>query len=254
MPANVVKSVGRVFEVLELFNQERRPLAAVDVSRKLRIPLTSTHALLKSIKSLGYLTYDPNTWSYFPSQLLPDLVEWVRSSITGEAEIIDFLSALSRATRETINLSRRVNESVEIVFGLESSYPVGVSVSMGTVMPVTGSLTGIATLATLNKPGRETFFESLKTQDPDQHAALDVPLIEGIVRDIRRTGTVTRCDVLLRGIGATCLPVVPTDTPGPLIVGIVGPSDRIEAQKKDHRRLLRELVKKYGVQTQFPLR
>ena len=56
MNDSIVKSVGRVFEVLELFDAERAALTATTIARTLKYPASSTVALLKSIVRLGYLT------------------------------------------------------------------------------------------------------------------------------------------------------------------------------------------------------
>ena len=254
MADRVVKSVGRVFEIFELFNLERRPLAAIDIARKLRFPLTSTHAILKSMCTLGYMSYRTSARTYFPTSALPNTIDWLRDTIQGEVEIINFLSAVSRATHETINLSRRVDTQVQIVFGLESTHTVGVSVSMGTRMPVTRSLTGIVSLAKLKPKERADFFQSLELSDPLQYDELDIGSVESTLRSLRRKGTVTRCDLYVRGIGATCLPLEWSGTDEPYVLGIVGPSDRITAHCRDHKRILADLVQKFSIRTVFPLR
>jgi len=55
MSGDVVKSVGRVLEVLDFFRQQRNPAKANDIGLALGYPKSSTNALLKSMVSLGYL-------------------------------------------------------------------------------------------------------------------------------------------------------------------------------------------------------
>lgn len=251
MSDKIVKSVRRVFEVLELFGREQRPLPAVDVARKLEFPLTSTHAILKSMRALGYLSYEESTWSYFPAHTLPNLVEWVRDSIAGEIDLLDFLTALSRQTGETINLSRRINDEVKIIYGLESSHPVGVFVSMGTLMPIGGSLTGLTALACLDSPTRKELLETLRSSTDAARGAFDADQYASVSRSLRRDGMVMRCDVYIRGVGAICIPVMGMGIAEPLVVGIVGPSDRIKENETAYKRDAKTLIRKLRIRTFF---
>ena len=249
----IVKSVRRVFDVLELFGRERRPLAAVDVARKLQLPLTSTHAILKSMRALGYLSYEESNWTYFLGPALPNLVDWVRDSVAGDTELMDFVSALATSTRETINLSRRIGGDVKIVFGIESSHAVGVTVSMGTLMPIGQSLTGLAALACLDGNARRDAIEASRARGAGSGGDLDAKQFSSIQRALKRRGTVTRCDVFIRGVGAICVPISANGQAEPLILGIVGPSDRILENEREYDETVRRLIKKFRVKTVFPI-
>ena len=68
---DVVKSAGRVFAVLELFDEARTPLSATEVVRRLSFPQSSTVALLKTMVSLGYLAFDQFDRRYLPTMRVP---------------------------------------------------------------------------------------------------------------------------------------------------------------------------------------
>ena len=80
MNDSIVKSVGRVFEVLELFDAERAALTATAIARALKYPASSTVALLKSMVRLGYLTYDPSERTYFPTLRMALISHWLEKS------------------------------------------------------------------------------------------------------------------------------------------------------------------------------
>jgi len=250
----VVKSVGRVFEVLELFEHERRPLAAIDVSQKLGYPLTSTHAVLKSINMLGYLDYSTANRDYYPSGTLTRLTAWMSDSIEDEIDIIDFLKALSRSTSETINLSRLANTNAKIFYGLESTYPFGVSVSIGTTMPVINSLTGIALVASMDNSSRKELFKNMKREDPDQYVNIDESSIDEIAGTLKRDGLIAKCDLYIKGIGAIVIPIVAKGSNQTFVAGIVGPSDRILSNEQDYRKAIIKLAKEFNIKTYFKLK
>ena len=247
MSTDPIKSVRRVFEILELFNQERCPLSANTISKRLNYPLTSAHALLKSMHDLGYAAFDQSTWCYTPSPDAAALLDWVRDSLTSETNIMECVSALSYETRETINVSRPIDTNVRIIFGLESVYNVGVSVKVGTLMPATRSLTGLASLSCFSQRDFDAFFDQLPSSDPDQARQADRNDVESVVQEFQRNGMVMKCDLYVQGIGAVCTPVLTANASSVLIIGIVGPSDRIAENSRDYSAILRRLLKRHGV-------
>ncbi|MEM1230396.1 MAG: helix-turn-helix domain-containing protein [Pseudomonadota bacterium] len=252
MTEKTVKSVRRVFEVLELFEREQRPLAAKEVARRLDYPLTSTHALLKSMQELGYAEYNASDWTYLPSPRLPRLLRWVEDFLQREPLLLEFMDALNRATRETVNVSRRIDTQVRIIHGFESRHLVGISVKHGTLMPVGQSLTGITALAALDETARRDCLAQIRARDPAQAQQLDEALIHSVLEELAEHGTTCRCDLFVEGIGAVCVPVrsVSGDS---LVVGVVGPSERITEHQSAHRDAIAELAAEFRVQTPFAL-
>lgn len=249
-----VKSVRRVFEILELFDDERRPLSANEIARRLNYPLTSAHALMKSMHTLGYAEYDEETWSYLPARALPNILEWVSDLLAQEPTLLRFLAALSHATQETINVSRLAGQHARIIYGLESTHPIGVSVKVGITMPATQSLTGIALLAALNQEQREDYFQRLRSRAPREYDAVKQPVLSAVFSEIQNRGAAIGCDFFVPGIGAICMPIELTHTSQTIVVGIVGPSDRIREHEQSHRNNLRRLVSDFEIQPVYRLR
>lgn len=254
MSTEPIKSVRRVFEILELFNQERCPLSANAISKRLNYPLTSAHALLKSMHDLGYAAFDPSTWAYTPSPDAAALLDWVRDSLSTETAIMECVSALSYETRETINVSRPIDTNVRIIFGLESAHNVGVSVKVGTLMPATRSLTGLASLSCLSRSELDAFLDRLPDTDPEQARQLQRKSVVAAVEEFRRNGMLMKCDLFVQGIGAVCTPVLTASGHNTLIIGIVGPSDRVIENSHAYSTSLRRLLKKHGVKTAHRIR
>lgn len=249
-----IKSVRRIFEILELFDQERRPLAAKEIADRLEYPLMSAHALLKSMHHLGYADFDAPKWTYTPSRGFLDVLDWTRDFLDRETDLLDFVSALNRETLETINLSRRVSTQVKILHGLETLQPVGVSVKVGTEMPASQSLTGLTALACLSKSDLEQFLKRLKKSDSKQARILNRRLLSDVAAELEKYGTVSRTDVFVEGIGAVCLPVRAKTTGEILVIGVVGPSDRVRQKDRQHRRILKRLAADFNVETCWKLK
>lgn len=244
MSDKVIKSVGRVFEILELFDKHRAPLSANDVSRQLGYPLTSTHALLKSMQALGYADFNQSDWTYTPARSFSVLLDWVRESLDRETNVLEFVNALNAQTKETVNLSRVVGNRVKIVHGLESQFSIGVSVKVGTVMPLRESLTGIVAYCSVDNSAL-----NLPPIDAARQTSIDE-----IQAELEQCGTAARCDLFVQGIGAVCVPIQAHTTKETMVIGIVGPSDRIRKNEREHRRVLNRLASEYEIRTHFRLR
>jgi IclR family KDG regulon transcriptional repressor len=57
-------SVERAFAILEFLDGSRRGWNISELSRKLRIPKSTTHVIVLTLEQLGYLTLDPRTREY----------------------------------------------------------------------------------------------------------------------------------------------------------------------------------------------
>ena len=67
------KSAVRALRILEEFGAQKQPLRLKDVAINLHYPISSAAALLKSLVSCGYLSFDRNSRYYYPTDKLPAL-------------------------------------------------------------------------------------------------------------------------------------------------------------------------------------
>ncbi len=254
MSFQTIKSVRRVFEILELFAAEQRPLAAKEVAKRLGYPLMSAHALLKSIHAMGYVDFDSPSWTYLPSRNLVAILEWVPDILEREKALLDLVAELNQATGETINISRRTGTKVRFLHGLENRHTVGVSVKIGATMPVNRSLTGIVSLCLLGQQERIALLQRSAAEMADASPGPDHEEIDAILAELEASGIVTRCDLLVEGIGAVCVPVRAKTSDDLLVVGVAGPSHRIETNRADYEQTVRTLLSKHAIATIYPVR
>ena len=52
---SLVPSVSRAMKILELLAQSQLGLTLSEISRRLRLPKSSTHVLLQTLEGIGYL-------------------------------------------------------------------------------------------------------------------------------------------------------------------------------------------------------
>ena len=251
MADNVIKSVGRVFEILEMFERERRALGAIEIARELGYPHTSTLAILKSIQALGYLSLERDTWSFSPTQALPRLTEWVTHSLQQETIILEVMKILHSETGETINLSQQSGEFIKIVHGLESVKAVAISVRQGVLMPINASHTGMVALASQPDDSIARIIRKLRSVKYPEARSISVKEAMVEVNAIRKAQYAPGYDLYINGIGAVCFPLEAIDH-APYVIGVVGPSDRIRSEEKHIISVAKKAVAETGAKLAYP--
>ena len=256
----IIKSVGRVFGILELFDRERRALSATDVSRALSYPHSSTVALLKSMLSLGYLTAGPGGKTFQPSTRLGQVVEWITTDLQDEVAALGVMKDLHETLDETINLSRQMGDFVTIVRGLESTRLLGIRVREGAVMPLTTSHSGRVVLATYtDEEVRRIVTDQRQRAYPGSRlATIDQILAE--VRRIRREELSPGYNVMVDGIGIVAFALKSQNEDNsdtqlihrPLVVAVAGPTDRIRRSEQRIIRAARRAIARHNATLAYP--
>ena len=144
---DVVKSVGRVFEVLQLFDARRAPLRATDVERALHYPQSSTLALLKSMVRLGYLAFERLDRTYLPTMRVAALGHWLDAAFHGEGRLAALLEDLGESTSETVCLSCQNDLSMQFTQVRLGSQGLILSVRPGDLAPLFQSAIGLTALS-----------------------------------------------------------------------------------------------------------
>ena len=150
MEHGMVKSALRVFELLELFEAERRPMRVTEIVEKLGAPQSSVSMLLKTLLARGYLEFDADAREYCPSVRVSFLGDWVLR-VPGHREAVqDALRQLSDETGETVLLGRQSGMFMQYLTVIESQYALRLALRPGTMRPLHRSAIGIMLLSRLD--------------------------------------------------------------------------------------------------------
>jgi len=104
------------------------------------------------------------------------------------------------------------------------------------------SLTGIVYMAVLSDSEFEAIMSYLEMAVPCQFKSINMDLINSVTAEVKTNGMTMRCDVAMEGVGALCLPVISPLSHDPVVVGIVGPSERLRKNAKQHYETVKRLV------------
>lgn len=143
----IVKSVGRIFDVMEHFEAVRAPMSLKDMTDHFRWPTSSTAALLKSLVMRGYLDYDRFGRSYMPTMRMATLGNWVEDALFGSSHLNELMYSLSDLTGETISLGVQSDLYAQHIHVIPAQHAMQVVLRPGTVRPLLRSGLGALLLS-----------------------------------------------------------------------------------------------------------
>jgi IclR family KDG regulon transcriptional repressor len=142
-----VKSAQRALEILEVFARQRRPLALKEILEELGYPTSSGSALMKSLVALGYLDYDRERRTYFPTMRIAVLGSWVPAALFGEGPLLAALEELHAKVGETVVLAVQSDLHAQYVHVIHSAEPLQFRAPPATLRPLARSGMGLVLLA-----------------------------------------------------------------------------------------------------------
>jgi len=233
-----VKSAMRVFEILKCFEQHRRPLRLKDIVGQSGFPTSSTAALLKSMSVQGYLNFDRQRRSYFPTEQLAHLVSWLAVAAYEDDAVRRAMLSIQQRTQEYVALGTPIGIHVEFISALRSAYDLQVWNPPGTKRLLIQSGMGWLLLGQQSRSVIGRIYKQTVESGAiaPQSVRLDA-LIEQIEKYRRQDYSFTKPSDFARhpaqaGVGmiAMLVPVPPNHRP--LVLGVGGPADRLRANLK----------------------
>lgn len=239
----VVKSVGRVFEVLELFDRRREPLSATQVERTLGYPQSSTIALLKSMVKLGYLSFDRLDRRYLPTVRVASLGHWVEASFHGEGRLAALLDEISAQTSETVCLSCQNDLVMQFTHVRLSTQGLILSVTPGAMAPLFRSAIGLCALSGHADPAIRKLAQRYNRRTRNPAEKVDPDKVLQSVHRVQATGYAIRHDTYIAGIAAVAWLLKPDSGGQPIVLSIGGPADRIRNREASIIRAVRAALR-----------
>jgi len=145
----VVKSAGRVLQILELFDVLRREALVSEISELLSFPQSSTSALLRSLVVMGYLSFNAHTRAFSPTTRVALLGNWVNGPLLGDGPLARLMQRLNQRTEQAVVLAVRNQIWAQYIHVVQAISPVRLFVVKGSRRPLVRSGAGLTLLADL---------------------------------------------------------------------------------------------------------
>lgn len=143
----VVQSVARAVEIMETLANSRTPVGVVDLARRVGLPVSTAHRLLRALQQHGLVHKDPRSGRHELGLKVVQLSARVLDNLDVRAVARPALEQLQAETRETVHLA--VLDQTEVVYidKLDSTRSLRMYSRIGRRVPVYCTALGKALLA-----------------------------------------------------------------------------------------------------------
>ena len=131
-----IKTAKRIFEVLEYFEDVKRPISLKEVSAKCDYPTSSAAALLKSMVVLGYLSYDSYNRTYLPTMRIAQMGGWLNTGLFGDSAILALVDYVHQELDELVSISTQSDLHAQYIHCLQTSKRLRFEITPGEVRPL----------------------------------------------------------------------------------------------------------------------
>lgn len=227
-PNELTKSARRVFDILELFRERRRPLRLKDVTDSLTMPTSSAAALLKTMAQMNYLSFESTSRSYLPTPRLAQLGDWLTAENYEGGPIREAVRRIGRKVGETVMLGTVTDVYVEIVEILRARQPLQYYTDVGTKVLLVHSGIGWAFLKDLaDEDVVRVYRRTLRLKKIERGMSSPSQLKAGVA-EVRRDGYCLSRGMVTKGVGVVSMVIPTPPNHRRLAIGIAGPIARIE--------------------------
>ncbi|WP_265258659.1 IclR family transcriptional regulator [Verminephrobacter aporrectodeae] len=225
---SVIKTAGRVFQVLEYLREVRRPVTVREISERLGYPLSSTQVLLKSVATLGYLRYDSSARAYLATPRLASIGDWVMDSMFQGGQLLTLLGDIARETRFTAILAVENDIYAQYVHVIFGSHPIQFNVQPGTRRLLCMSGTGWALLAAGSDDHVARTIHRSNVRLKPSGQTVDADYVKARVQESRERGYAFSRGVVTEGIGIVALGSASSASGARFAVGVGGLVEQLE--------------------------
>lgn len=222
-----VKSAMRALEILEYFklNQQRRSMS--EIAADLGYPQSSATVLLKTLITLGYLSYDRKERVYFPTPKVTTLGDWIPRALFGTGRVLDALFDVHAATGEGVFIGTRNDIYLQYTKTIESVHALRFHIDEGTIRPITQSAAGWMLMASLSEERLDnTVRRANIAVVPEQRVTLQ--FIQDRIAEIRQHGYARAEGIPLRDGGTICVPLPIKIQGQPACLALGGLASRVQ--------------------------
>jgi IclR family acetate operon transcriptional repressor len=234
------KIVERTLDFLELFVDEKRPLSLSDISRILKLPVSSCHDVLQALEQRGFIYEVSPRGGYYPTLRMYEAGKVIAENdpVVMRAEIL--LRELRDRLDESVLLAKVNGLGGTYLLSLETSQPLRFQQKVGNnITSLHATSAGKAILGTLDETALQAALETidykrLTPQTPTSKAALRKQIKAGIA-----AGYFVNANESIEGL--TTISAAFKWQQSLYIVTLAAPTSRIENRLDEAAKLLKDV-------------
>ncbi len=234
-----IKSARRIFEVLEYFEDVKRPVSLKEVATKCDYPTSSAAALLKSMAMLGYLFYDSYNRTYMPTMRIAQMGRWLDAGLFGDSTILALVDFVHKELDELVSISTQSDLHAQYIHCLQTSKRLRFEVKPGDVRPLAISGIGRTMLSGHTDVEIARLMRRINAVCPPEER-IELNALMKIINGIRRDGYMFSKHVIVQDAGVIAMLLPRRDFGRDLVLGVGGPVSRLEERHDEILACMRE--------------
>jgi DNA-binding IclR family transcriptional regulator len=224
----LVKTAARTLDLFEVFAAARGPLTLTDLAQRIGSPISSCHALVRTLQARGYVYVLDARKRVYPTKRLLAIAEEIAEHDPVLERLSPILDALLKGTGETVILGKRQGDRVTYLDVLEGSHTLRYAASPGDTKPLHSSAIGKAMLGALTPPERDKLLARIELPRVTDRAITDrAALVEDLEGSLQRGYFMTRGENVADVMAISIMRRVADEPYG---IAVAGPATRLEMQ------------------------
>jgi len=241
----IVKSAGRVLDLLEYLDDVRRPVSVMEVSRALGAPQSSTSALLRSLVARGYCKVDVVARRYLPTTRVSILGAWIDAPIFEDGAILRLLNDIHARTGELVLLASLTGLQVRLIYALAAQAPGRPQTRAGTLRPLGRSGLGNLFLSTFSDRQIGGLVRRINAEEGNRSYHVRPGALMAEIAVIRQQGYAVALDKVEAGIGGVNVLLPPLKGVEPMAVAVSTLSSIVAERHAAFFALIRDAVRRH---------
>lgn len=232
MPITSVKAAARTLDLFEAFGLACRPMTLTEIARLIRVPVSSCHALLSTLRARGYVYTTTAGRELYVTRKLLDVAQTIAAHDPLLELLAPHLAALRDETGETVILGKRDGLGVVYLDVAEGLHTVRYHAQPGDRKPLHSSSIGKTVLGMLTPDGLEKTLRTIGTPAVTANTITDAAALRADLAASRTRGYyLTRGENVDDVMAIAAAAVLHGEVLG---VAIAGPMHRMQANLARH--------------------
>jgi IclR family transcriptional regulator, KDG regulon repressor len=232
-PANLVQTITRISEILDILAEHPKGLSVGELSRNVQLPKGTVHRLLTSLAYVGFVRQDSATKFYLLGFKLMELGNVVLNHIDLRNEARPLLIHLARQVGETVHLVVQDQDDAIYIDKVEPSQKssgLQMVSKLGTRIPMHCSSVGKVLLSHLTEAEFESIVSRRGLSRMTENTICDTSELREHLKRIRISGFAVDNEENEKGIRCVAAPV--RDATGKIVaaVSISAPTARVSVK------------------------
>ena len=233
MPENVsvetkkIQSVSRALAILEFLAAYRNGEKLTVISHELGLHKSTTHSLISTLESAGYVQQDQTTAKYSLGLKLFELGQVVHDNMDLRNIAMPFLEELAKEFSETVHLAVLSKGEVVYIDKVDTSHSIRIGSQIGGRNPAYCTGVGKVLLAGLEDKELADTLKNMKLEKFTAHTIVEKDLLRKHLKKVRQDGYAIDQEEIEDGLCCIAAPI--KNHSGQVIAGISvsGPSSRM---------------------------